>query len=91
MTKTIVFHENCLAEQPKKKPIEFHKLLNSRGEIKLTTLKPKDFNNVVLIGPNYNWPDPTTSDPFDVMFAYNDKNPSEVTVFIGLWNDGVSE
>lgn len=87
MTKTIIIDTSEKLQKTKRKlePIEFHKLLNVKGNIvgEEDTMNPSEFFIVELISLNY-------SDDFDIMFAHNG-NRSEGCLFLGKWNDGVVE
>jgi hypothetical protein len=80
MTKVII-----LGEQPEKKelkPIEFVKYLGSELKINSNPTEPKFWKNIELICRNY------SSEPFDLMFAYDD-NRSGGVLYLGHFNDGV--
>jgi hypothetical protein len=80
MTNVII-----LGEQPEKKelkPIVFVKYLGSELKINSNPSEPKFWKNIELICRNY------SSEPFDLMFAYDDDRSGGV-LYLGHFNDGV--
>jgi len=92
MAKTIIIGE-VAKPQPKLKPITFSKVLMSAIEINADCTRtwllqsPNNYKYIELICRSYGY----TSDT-DLMFAYN--NPDERNrgvLFVGSWNDGITE
>lgn len=82
MTKT-----STLVDQPteKKKPIEFVKFLDAGLNFDTGCSKPSSWDNIKLLSKNY------LSSKFDLMFAWNDKDPNHGILYLGHWNDEVVE
>jgi hypothetical protein len=80
MTNVII-----IGEQPEKKelkPIQFVKYMNFELKINSDPSEPKLWKNIELICRNY------SSQPFDLMFAYDDNRIGGV-LYLGHFNDGV--
>lgn len=84
MTKVTILGEQ--PQKPKKKPIEFKKILNSELVIKNIDSRdyPKNFNNIELISKKY-------AKGLDLMFAYKDDRNSfyDAVLCLGHFNDGI--
>jgi len=78
MAKIIVLGER------QKKPIEFVKLVTAE-RIEPALGRPTDYSFIELICLDYH-------KSFDLIFAYNDvNNRKNGRLYLGFWNDGVTE
>lgn len=84
MTKCIVLTTNYITDNSiPKKPILFVEYLDVNKSIrKDCIMKPKDYNTIELI---------CTYKSFDIMYAYQNNNRNNGTLYLGYWNDGVVE
>ena len=79
MTKVIILGETTSKKELK--PIEFVKSIYE--EISDTTSTPPNYDFIELIAKNY------YENNYDLMFAYNENNRSDGSLYYGYFNDGI--
>lgn len=81
-TKAIV-----VGQTPNKlKPIELNFVLHQNAEFRRGFFYPVSYKFVELISKNYLMHDGAMR---DLIFAYNDENTRQGSMYLGKWNDGV--
>lgn len=81
MTKVSVFGKEP-TENKELKTIELVKYMDKSLSFTTTQISASDFDNVLLLEPNY------YSSGFDLIFVF-DNTKGEETLYLGHWNDGV--
>lgn len=80
MTKVSVFGKQP-TETKELKKIEFVKFFDG-DKIEESSIKPTDFDNVVLIAKQY-----SCESKLDLIYAFD--KPTSGNIYLGHWNDGV--
>ena len=83
MTKVTNLSQEVVKE--KKKHIEFKYLINGNGTLKDDVVGPSDWGNVEFLCANYD------DEGLDLFFAYDDGERSKGGLYLGNFNDGVTE
>lgn len=89
-TKVSILDEKS---EPKKKPIEFKRLLGSSLVFFNSRGVPSDYENIILIARQYNYSEEKLKqnpDYLDLMFAFDEERDNGV-LYLGYFNDGTVE